>query len=500
MVQIAEMFPKQCCRKCALFCGITISFIVLGILIITFRAAIYKCIISKIFVLQADSYTFDMWKTNPLPMTLKLFLFNWTNPGEVLNSSVKPHFQQMGPYTFDETKEKVNITWNDNNTVSFYHLKRWWFNQSKSNGSLNDAITSINPTSLSSSYGARNWSYFLKNGLSIFLSSIAPSLHVTHTAAQVLFEGYEDSLMNMANRMPTFIVGSSLPNFDKFGWFYTRNNSETYEGHFNMDVGLTGQLGKLYSWKFMQHTPYFRDKCGDISGSAGEFFPANLNKESLVNFFSPDLCRYMQLEYEKEVDVNGVLGYKYVAGDRLLDNGTKVPDNKCFCNDDCMPYGVLDVSACRYGTPAFVSLPHFFKADPYYGSIIDGMAPREDLHDFYMIFEPKTGMPLKVAARIQVNLLLQPVDGIRLFQNVPKVYIPVLWFEQIVTIPSEFTIFVSLLKNFESICIAAGIVCILCAVVLEAFCCSRACNKPILSREHALKEIVPLTEKAGFEA
>lgn len=71
----------------------------------------------------------------------------------------------------------------------------------------------------------------------------------------------------------------------------------------------------------MEHTPYYPDKCGDVSGSAGEFFPSNLSKDSLINFFSPDLCRFVQLEYEKEMEVNGVLGFKYVAGDRLLDNG-----------------------------------------------------------------------------------------------------------------------------------------------------------------------------------
>lgn len=57
--------------------------------------------------------------------------------------------QEIGPYFFDETKEKVNITWDsDNGTVTFYHLKKWWFNQEKSNGRLNDNVTSVNPIAL----------------------------------------------------------------------------------------------------------------------------------------------------------------------------------------------------------------------------------------------------------------------------------------------------------------------------------------------------------------
>lgn len=53
-----------------------------------------------------------------------------------------------------------------------------------------------------------------------------------------------------------------------------------------------------------------------------------------------------------------------------------------------MPYGGLNISVCRYGSPAFVSLPHFYKADPHYTRLVQGMNPQEDLHEFTMIFEP----------------------------------------------------------------------------------------------------------------
>lgn len=88
-----------------------------------------------------------------------------------------------------------------------------------------------------------------------------------------------------------------------------------------MDTGIKGQLGQLYRWKGMEQTPYYRDECGKVTGSAGEYFPTNLTKETIIKFFSPDLCRYVELEFQKEVVISGVLGYKYVAGDRFLDNG-----------------------------------------------------------------------------------------------------------------------------------------------------------------------------------
>jgi len=41
--------------------------------------------------------------------------------------------------------EKTNVTWNQNNTITFRKLRRWYFDAETSNGSLNDNITTLNP-------------------------------------------------------------------------------------------------------------------------------------------------------------------------------------------------------------------------------------------------------------------------------------------------------------------------------------------------------------------
>lgn len=489
------MYPKRSIQKCACLCGLSAFLLIFGIVIICIRTLLYNAILSKMTVLGPELETFAMWKQNPVPLTLKLYLFNWTNAAEMNNSAVKPRFQELGPYTFDETKEKVNITWNaNNNTVSFYHLKKWWFEPHRSNGSLSDPVTSVDPVALSSAVTTKDWNYFLKKGINVLLGSVAAKAYSTHSAGDILFDGYDDAVLTMATKMPSL---GNAPPFDKFGWFYTRNNSETYEGHYNMDTGVTGQLGELYSWKHMQYTPYYNEHCGKVWGSAGEFFPTNLQKESIIRFFSPDLCRYVELEFEKEVVISGLLGYKYVAGDRFLDNGTKIPENKCFCKGNCMPYGALDISACRYGSPAYVSLPHFHKADPYYTSLIEGVKSNNDSHDFFMIFEPKTGLPLQVSARLQVNLLLQPVPGITIYANAPKVYVPILWFEQSVLLPEDLIFYVTLIINFEVVCLAVGVILIFLSVLLEICCCYRIWNTSLFKRQaHIItREEIPLNQK-----
>lgn len=88
------------------------------------------------------------------------------------------------------------------------------------------------------------------------------------------------------------------------------------------------------------------------------------------------------------MEIHGIRGLRYDAGAELFDNGTSDPSNECFCNGECVPSGVANVSACRFGAPGFVSYPHFFRADPSYRSSIVGMKPDPKRHDMYIVLEP----------------------------------------------------------------------------------------------------------------
>ncbi|RVE40105.1 hypothetical protein evm_015245, partial [Chilo suppressalis] len=78
---------------------------------------------------------------------------------------------------------------------------------------------------------------------------------------------------------------------------------------------------------------------------------------------------------------------------------------------NCLPSGALNVSACRFGAPAFVTLPHMLNTDPYYPSKISGLHPMPE-HNFRLALEMFTGMPLAVTAQLQINLLVRHVAGI----------------------------------------------------------------------------------------
>lgn len=72
----------------------------------------------------------------------------------------------------------------------------------------------------------------------------------------------------------------------------------------------------------------------------------------------------------------------------MLDLGTINPANACYCNGECLPSGVLNVTACKVGAPVFLSFPHFYNADPYYVNAVEGMNPTKEEHELYITVEP----------------------------------------------------------------------------------------------------------------
>lgn len=69
----------------------------------------------------------------------------------------------------------------------------------------------------------RNWNYVVKKGFSLTLSTLISNTSVTKSVGELLFDGYEDNLLNMARNMP-FLANTGIPDYDKFAWFYMVND------------------------------------------------------------------------------------------------------------------------------------------------------------------------------------------------------------------------------------------------------------------------------------
>jgi len=102
------------------------------------------------------------------------------------------------------------------------------------------------------------------------------------------------------------------------------------------------------------------------------------------------MCRALWLGATGSTSFQSIPGRRFAGGRLLLDNRRQDGDgiDACFCSGECMPDGVLNVTACRYGAPAFVSMPHFLAADQSYRDAVSGMTPDPAVHNLYLILEP----------------------------------------------------------------------------------------------------------------
>ncbi|KAI5744521.1 hypothetical protein M8J76_003017 [Diaphorina citri] len=378
---------------------------------VTSLPSFFQLILQKELALSPWSRSFKIWRSNPVPIYLDFYFFNWTNPEDIRNNETKPNFVEMGPYRFHENKEVVQVKFHDNGTVSYKQERRWYFDSEYSAGSLKDNVTTLNAVVVSAAATVKNWAWFQQAGLSAVLGTFGQKLHETKTVGEFLFDGYENKLLNMAKKMPML----KIP-YDKFGWFYT-----------------------VYQWQYTNTTSFYEGTCAMVNGTSGTLFPPVRSKQDRVTMYSPDLCRSISFDYSRVESVEGVPGYRFVGSEYIVDNGTLDPSNECFCNGECVPSGVINVTSCRFGAPAFVSYPHFYKADPYFASLVTGMKPERDKHEFYLTLEPSTGIPLDVGARFQINLLLQPVESIMMFRKVPRIFFPMIWFSNRATMPASMS-------------------------------------------------------------
>lgn len=248
------------------------------------------------------------------------------------------------------------------------------------------------------------------------INRLGAAMVIRKTVRELLFDGYDDPLLDILKKWKKF----NIP-FSKFGWFVERNDSSTYDGHFQIFTGQRNlrQMGILSQWNFSNKTKFYHDDCSMIKGTTGELWPVDLNATGDITVFITDICRSLTLSYANNYERLQVFGSKWIGNKRVFDNGENYPPNSCYCTGvrsscpDLLP-GVQNISDCRFGAPVFVSFPHFYLADPSYVNSIQGIQPETRLHEFYLALEPKLGIPLEVAARLQINILLQSISDIKL--------------------------------------------------------------------------------------
>uniref|UniRef100_A0AAV2IU76 Lysosome membrane protein 2-like n=1 Tax=Knipowitschia caucasica TaxID=637954 RepID=A0AAV2IU76_KNICA len=407
---------------------------------------------------RKGSRVFDSWKRPPPPVYMEFFFFNVTNVEEFL-AGAKPRVKQVGPYAYREYRYKDNVTMVDGGTkVSAYNTKSFQFLRNKSVGDPSeDSITTANIPAWAVMNKLKG-NFWKSSMVSVWMNSIGSGLFTTRTVDELLW-GYEDPLLAR-------LAGMS-PDVDKiFGLMVNKNGSN--DGEFVFHTGEKNYLdyGRVVTWKGESQLTFWNtNHSNSIVGSDGSAFHPLLDRNERIHIFTPDLCRSIYMEFEKDVEVRGIPAYRFTPPRSVLASKEENPDNEGFCisPEECLGTGLLRVSPCRKGAPVVASFPHFYLADDKYVKAIEGLSPERSHHQTYLDLNPTTGVIVRANKRAQVNILMNRISGFVKTRTLNETIIPVMFINESVVIDEasaarvhKLLLIVSLVSNFPLMIVALG--------------------------------------------
>ncbi|XP_071452720.1 sensory neuron membrane protein 2-like [Hetaerina americana] len=438
--------------------------------------------------LSRGSDALQRYIKTPVPVQVKVYLFNVTNPSEVHHGHAPPFLRQVGPYVYDVYKDKVEMEEDfESDTLSYFLRNKYYFNRRRSIGDEDDPVTVLNAPLMgliekTASKSSTMLSFLNTVLAELFLSPDEMTRPASHqlspfldtTVGGLLFHGVpikcsrSGFLRGFVKSLVCAAIGSeSSPSMRKsegddgfdegdylFSFLYQKNN--TRYGPIRVRRGLSdiGAMGQVVSWQdqamlSVWGPPYpEKSHCNEVSGTDASVIPPFLSDKSIIKVFQPEMCRSLSASFEERVEYQGIPALKFVADPNLFDTPSRNPDNWCYypTGDDKwrdsywagIDYGVQDISSC-VGGPLVVSYPHFYSASSKYLEYAKGLNPKKEKHETYLEIESITATPLKAAKRLQFNIPLKRNSRISALRNVSEGLFPVMWIEEAMNLEPKYT-------------------------------------------------------------
>ncbi|XP_046362728.2 lysosome membrane protein 2-like [Haliotis rufescens] len=411
-------------------CVLGVALVVVGgALIVVFKNLIHSNI-EKQVNLKEGSETYNDWLDPPVPIYFQVWVLDVINHDEVVSQGKRPSVVQKGPYTYREHRGKVNITFNDNDTVTYREDRSFEFKRHMSAGPESETFTTVNLPMLTIANMIRFEYGFIQELADLILEGAGETLFLNLSVADILW-GYEDKLLKDVDEILQRTINKTID--DHFGLFYNQNGSD--DGVYNINTGVKdpSHFALIRSWNFNSNLPYWTSPSANmINGTDGTMFPPFVDKSAPLYLFSSDICRSLDVKFNHDYDFKDISLASFVAPDSTFLNVTLNPDNAGFCTPpgNCLPSGLLNVSACRQGAPVVMSQPHFLAADQSVINGVEGMHPMRAEHQTFVDVEPMTGVAMNVAKKLQINVYVEPVRHIKETEKITPVFLPILWINE----------------------------------------------------------------------
>ncbi|XP_041066844.1 lysosome membrane protein 2-like [Carcharodon carcharias] len=406
--QIGAPFMTQLRNKAALISGFALCcFIIFVVLIVkdVFKNLVEDRI-KEHTKLKLNSETYKNWKDPPVPAYLQFYFFNVENQLQILQGE-RAIVKQLGPYTYKQPRHRGKVSLFKNGTISATTYTSFIFEPAMSVGDpRNDLVTTINIPLVTMLQMLKHSGMVNKVILSMLLTLKRNTLFQTHTVDEWLW-GYEDPILKLGHKLlPSMFPGS------RFGLFHDKNG--TNNGKYLLNAGKNDYMKftEIITWNGQKSVNWWPSKfCNMINGTDGTSFHPLIKKNEKLYIFASDICRSFYLLFEKELEVQGISAYRFLLPKEAFENDH--PSNQGCCPGGICPMsGVLNISICRQGAPIFISFPHFYNGDQRLVSAIGGMKPDMETHQTFLDIEPMTGLPVRAAKRMQVNIHVEAIKYI----------------------------------------------------------------------------------------
>ncbi|XP_012059042.1 PREDICTED: scavenger receptor class B member 1 [Atta cephalotes] len=418
-------------KKCIILfmIGIGCSFLTYMIYIIDPMTMILKYNLQ----MAPHSFLFKMWQKPNVDVYLKIYIFNITNPIEFLSGKEKLKLQEIGPYVYQEYIVNDNITFNDNNTMSYIPRRTVVYVPEMSVGDPMEDIVNVPNVPYLGILSALSDAGFIVNYPIVQLANLMNTKPILNISVYDYLWGFEDSLIKLASRMmPNFI------DFLKFGLLdrlydegenivtiNLQKNADMVEekGRYLSIDKYNGNPG-MAQWGYIEtegnETREENTKCNILQGATeGIVFPSYIDKRAIFRIYRKAFCRPLPIIFRKEIWTdNGLPGYLYTLTDDFASPPDQNPDNECFCRKmkTCLKKGLINLTPC------------------YYNYLIT----KEFLRIAYEERLKTVGMPILFHSRMQTNLIMNRLRYNSKIAAFSDITIPLFWFDLSITSLSTY--------------------------------------------------------------
>ncbi|XP_043189888.1 sensory neuron membrane protein 2-like [Amphibalanus amphitrite] len=402
-------------------------------------------------VLTPSSESLEGWQapTDKVDVFMQFIMFNVTNAEAVIARGEKPMLQEVGPFSYRESRRRVNLSWSEDGARLTYseHLSYAFDPETSAPGVDEDtSIVTVNaPMLMLQELVASLPLSMILSGL--VSATMGPQLRrpfVSVPVRQLLFDGSPVPALKSLLRLPGTgaildgLCGRGLCGSPrdlerlKNGRFPSMMYNNSLDGPYTIDTGKNDidRFTRVESYKGKSSLDYWGSSyCNMLNGTDGITYPPHMERKDRIFIFNKDLCRSIYLDYERDVEYFGISTRRYVPARAVLEDPAVNPDNKCFCapEDHCLRAGALSLSPCQFGAPIVASTPHFYNGDPSYLEAVDGLAPDKRYHETFIDIEPLTGLALNGGKKIQINIDLERFGSLDGMERLPPVLFPVMY-------------------------------------------------------------------------